>query len=123
MSGHHEHEHHGPSLNVYLTIFGCLAVLTVLTVAVSRLNLNPAAAVVVAIAIAISKASLVVAFFMHLKYEVARALYLMCVVPTVLTILLLFALLPDVGMVEPGVAGAPGTGTVDSAEVVEEGHH
>jgi cytochrome c oxidase subunit 4 len=123
MSDHHPHEHHGPSLNVYLTIFGCLAVLTVLTVAVSRLNLNPAAAVVVAIAIAISKASLVVAFFMHLKYVVARTLYLMCVVPTVLTVLLLIALLPDVGMAEPGVAGAPGAHPPEAAEVVEEVLH
>ena len=53
---------------VYYAIFGGLMVLTVVTVAVSRVNLGhfnfP-----VAIGIAITKATLVILFFMHVKYS------------------------------------------------------
>jgi len=53
---------------VYYAIFGGLMVLTVVTVAVSRINLGhfnfP-----VAIGIAITKATLVILFFMHAKYS------------------------------------------------------
>jgi cytochrome c oxidase subunit IV len=89
------HAVHGPTVNVYWVIFGCLSVLTVLTVAVSRIEFDPVSAVVLAFMIAISKATLVVAFFMHVKYD-ARILRLLCLVPTLLTMLLLIALLPDV---------------------------
>jgi cytochrome c oxidase subunit IV len=90
------HAVHGPTVNVYWIIFGCLAVLTVLTVAVSKVDFSPTSAVVLAFMIAISKATLVVAFFMHVKYD-AKILRLLCVVPTLLTMALLLALLPDVG--------------------------
>ena len=50
-------------------VFGALMVLTVLTVAVSYLSLPIAAAVMLGMVIASFKASLVVAFFMHLKGE------------------------------------------------------
>lgn len=99
---------HGPGVRVYYTIFVCLAVLTFLTVLVSKMSLPPVAAVVLAFLIAISKASLVVAFFMHLKYD-PKVLRIICLVPTLLTLLLVVALLPDVGMKPPGIAGAPDT--------------
>jgi cytochrome c oxidase subunit 4 len=53
---------------IYFTIFGILVVLTGVTVAVAMLDLgllNPVAA----LSIAILKASLVVLFFMHMKYS------------------------------------------------------
>jgi cytochrome c oxidase subunit IV len=54
--------------SVYYVIFGALMVLTVLTVAVATVNLGrfnfP-----VAIGIAITKATLVILFFMHAKYS------------------------------------------------------
>ncbi len=99
--------HHGPAVNTYYLIFGCLAVLTVVTVAVSRISMPPAAAVAVALLVAISKASLVATFFMHLKYD-SRVLRLMCVVPTILTVMVLIALMPDVGLADGrSRAGAP----------------
>ncbi|GMV98080.1 MAG: hypothetical protein AMXMBFR83_24330 [Phycisphaerae bacterium] len=99
--------HHGPKVKVYYSVFASLTVLTVLTVAVSRVHLSAAAAVIIAFMIAISKASLVAAFFMHLKYD-SRAIHLMAVVPTMLTLLILLALMPDVGMARgPLVAGPP----------------
>ena len=55
-------------VGVYLTIFGALMVLTVITVAVAFVNLG-ALNTVVALSIACFKASLVVLYFMHVKYS------------------------------------------------------
>jgi cytochrome c oxidase subunit 4 len=66
--GHIEHvEHHLPK-SMYFVIFGALMVLTALTVGLAFVNLGQMN-VVVALAVAVVKASLVVMFFMHLKYE------------------------------------------------------
>jgi cytochrome c oxidase subunit 4 len=62
--GHH-HVLHKPTL---FKVFGALIVLTVLTVAVTYVPLGPLN-VPVAIAIATAKATLVVLFFMALKYD------------------------------------------------------
>jgi cytochrome c oxidase subunit IV len=53
----------------YLMVFGTLLVLTLVTVAVSYLQLPEVETVVVALIIATAKASLVAMFFMHLKGE------------------------------------------------------
>lgn len=58
-----------PDVKTYLAVFAALAVLTVVTVAVSYLHLPITAAVFVALAIATFKAALVATFFMHLKGE------------------------------------------------------
>jgi cytochrome c oxidase subunit 4 len=59
----------GVQVKGYLMVFGALLVLTIVTVAVSYLNLPMTPTVIVAIAIASVKASLVAMFFMHLKGE------------------------------------------------------
>jgi len=56
--------HSGPRL--YVAVFAALLVLTVVTVAVSYVDLGPLS-VVVALAIACTKALLVLLFFMHLR--------------------------------------------------------
>ena len=64
---HEEYEEHVVPKTVYLTIFGALMVLTLVTVVVAFVdlgNLN----VMVAMTVAVIKASLVVLFFMHVKY-------------------------------------------------------
>ena len=61
-----EVKHH---VRIYVRVFGALAVLTALTVAVSYLHLPIVWAVLIALAIASFKGSLVVAFFMHLSGE------------------------------------------------------
>ncbi|MBI3551028.1 MAG: cytochrome C oxidase subunit IV family protein [Elusimicrobia bacterium] len=53
----------------YYFVFGALLVLTVVTVLVSYWHLPPGPAIAVGLAIATVKASLVAAFFMHLKGE------------------------------------------------------
>jgi cytochrome c oxidase subunit 4 len=59
----------GVQVRGYLAVFGALLVLTVITVAVSYLNLPMTPTVIIAVAIASVKASLVAMFFMHLKGE------------------------------------------------------
>ena len=54
--------------STYYTIFGALMVLTVVTVAAAFVNLG-SLNFPVALAIAITKATLVVLFFMHVKYS------------------------------------------------------
>lgn len=61
-----EVRHH---VKVYVRVFLALAILTVLTVGVSYIELPLALAVAVALLIATFKASLVAAFFMHLASE------------------------------------------------------
>jgi cytochrome c oxidase subunit IV len=60
------HVHISP-LSVYLTIFGTLMVLTAVTVAVAYVNLGQFNKVI-ALGIASFKATLVVLYFMHVKY-------------------------------------------------------
>jgi cytochrome c oxidase subunit 4 len=65
---HGEHEHHIVSPIVYAVILLALLVGTALTVWASYIDLgifNP----IIAIAIAVTKATLVVLFFMHVKYS------------------------------------------------------
>lgn len=54
--------------SMYYTIFASLMVLTVLTVAVARLDLG-LLNLPLALAIAVGKAMLVILFFMHVKYS------------------------------------------------------
>ena len=68
MSEHNVHEHHIVSPKTYLAIVAALLVLTAVTVAASYAELgifNP----ILALAIAVVKATLVVLFFMHVKYS------------------------------------------------------
>ena len=68
MSSKAEHEHHLVPVSVYLAVFFTLIVLTVVTAWVATIDLGhfnfP-----VAITIALFKASLVVLYFMHVKYS------------------------------------------------------
>ena len=56
-------------VRVYITVFVALMVLTIVTVAISRLHLSTPVAVTVALLVAIVKGSLVACYFMHLISE------------------------------------------------------
>jgi cytochrome c oxidase subunit 4 len=60
-------EHHVPK-STYFTVFGGLMALTLITAAVAFVDLGRLN-VVVALAVAVLKASMVVLFFMHVKYS------------------------------------------------------
>ena len=64
----HEDHHHVTPLPMYWAVFGALLVLTVITYLVSFAGLGPGA-LPVAMIVAAIKASLVLAFFMHLASE------------------------------------------------------
>ena len=64
-----KHEHHIIPLSTYFKVFGALMVLTVLTVAVTNVDLGSPLNVILAMLIAIIKSSLVLMFFMHLYYD------------------------------------------------------
>lgn len=84
---HQEQHIVGPP--IYLTIFFCLLVLTAITTGVAFIDLgvfNP----IIALAIACVKASLVVLFFMHIKYS--SRLLKMTVLAGLFTFMLLMTL-------------------------------
>jgi cytochrome c oxidase subunit 4 len=67
-AGHEEQEHHIVSPVTYAIIFAALLIGTAITIGASYIDMgqwNP----VIAIAIACAKATLVVLFFMHIKYS------------------------------------------------------
>ncbi|MEN9529837.1 MAG: hypothetical protein RI932_1710 [Pseudomonadota bacterium] len=68
-SGDHGSEPHVLPLKTYFAVFGSLLVLTVLTVVVSVIGLPPTLSIVVAMIVAAIKATLVVLWFMHLKFD------------------------------------------------------
>lgn len=62
------HEDHILSYKTLLTVLGALFVLTAVTVGVSRIDLGPLN-IAVALAVASTKGTLVLLYFMHLKFE------------------------------------------------------
>src|SRR6476661_10827710 len=80
----------------YVAIFFTLVVLTIVTVAVAFIGLKQEwQKVLLALAIASAKASFVVLYFMHLKFE-GKLIYLILIVPVTFCIILVVALLPDI---------------------------
>jgi cytochrome c oxidase subunit 4 len=59
---------HIVSRGIYYAVFAALLVMTTITVLVARIDLGPLNAVV-ALVIAVFKATLVVLFFMHVRYS------------------------------------------------------
>ena len=80
----HSIEHH---IQIYIKVFIALGVLTVLTVAVSYLEVSFIEAFFLAITIATIKGSLVLGFFMHLISE--RAAIIWILVATAIAFLIL----------------------------------
>ena len=69
---HDEHGHgvtHVATPKVLLTTWGTLMFLTLITVTATRIDLGPSYNLALAMAIAVVKATLVLLFFMHLRYD------------------------------------------------------
>src|SRR5688572_33207899 len=77
-------------VRVYITVFVALMALTLITVAVSYLDLSPPMAIAVALFIATIKGSLVACYFMHLISE-KKLIYAVLVI-TVIKFVALLAL-------------------------------
>ena len=82
-----EQKAHIVSYGVFLTVWAALIALTVVTVSVARLHLG-ALSIVAALVIASVKASLVLWYFMHLKYEHKLFKVLLLVPITTLTVII-----------------------------------
>ena len=63
------HDEHAPNVGLYLKVFGALMVLTLITVAISKVHLPRPQAIALGVFVACVKASLVAAVFMHLWGE------------------------------------------------------
>ena len=72
-SEHHDDEHHGiahtASIKVLVGTGGTLLLLTIVTVLATRVDFGTNINLAVAMFIAVIKATLVILFFMHLKYD------------------------------------------------------
>ena len=77
-------------VRVYITVFVALMALTIITVAVSYLDLPPAIAIAVALFVATIKGTLVAGYFMHLISE-KKLIYAVLVI-TVIKFAVLLAL-------------------------------
>jgi cytochrome c oxidase subunit 4 len=132
-SGHadaHGEHHHHPHLipfQLYVTVLVTLLILTVITVAVSRVdfgNWN----IVVAMLIASVKAGTVGLFFMHLKYE-NPLIWLYVVFPIVLVGIMLGGLFidnpnrTDPKIYIPAAAGAAAGHGAEGGHAAEGGAH
>ena len=82
--------------NVYLAVFAALAVLTAVTVGASYMHLARPQAIAVGVCIAAVKVSLIVFFFMHMKFE-GRIIRWLMVAALFFALILLFFILPDLG--------------------------
>jgi cytochrome c oxidase subunit 4 len=81
----------------YYMIFVALVALTVVTVAIAFKRFdNEMVNVLLALLVASVKAMFVATYFMHLKFE-GKLIYTIFMVPLVLTVILVCALIPDIG--------------------------
>lgn len=110
---HTQHDsHHVIPMKVLLQVFGGLVVLTILTVAVSRVDLG-ILNVPVALGIAGMKAALVVLFFMALKYDKGVNSMVFTVGTTFVAVFLFFTL---VDVLFRGDLGNVATETISAEE-------
>ena len=92
-----EAEHVRQHVRVYLMVFAALGVLTIVTVAISYLDLPTSYAIAIAVVVASVKASLVAAYFMHLVSEQKVIYYLLLLCAAFLIVLMFVPLLTETG--------------------------
>ena len=89
-----DHEEHGGSNRQNVMIWGALLALTALEVFLAYIQINQTLMLIILMGASIIKAALIVAYFMHLKFE--RLSLILTIVPTIVVLLCLFAILfPD----------------------------
>ena len=98
MADHASHADIDRQVKIYILVFVSLMVLTIVTVAISRLHLPVAGAVAVALVVATIKGGLVAGYFMHLVSERKLIYWVLGI-----TVAFFFAvlLLPLWGLFEP----------------------
>jgi caa(3)-type oxidase subunit IV len=100
----------------YLQVFAWLAILTALEIGVIYIPGLPTFAIgLILVVLAGTKAALVALFYMHLSVE-KRTLTYIALTPALLCVLLVFALLPDLGAITRALTHA-------ERPVAVEAHH
>ena len=95
MSAHvEEHEHFAGSNKLFTSIWVWLVILTLIEIALAYKPMSTVLMLTILLGLSIIKAALIVAYFMHLKFE--RLSLILTIVPMlVVCILLLFVFFPD----------------------------
>ncbi len=95
MSAHaEEHEHFAGSNKLFTSIWVWLVVLTLIEIGLAYKPMSTVVMLSVLLGLSIIKAALIVAYFMHLKFE--RLSLILTIIPMlVVCILLLFVFFPD----------------------------
>jgi len=99
----------------YIQVFAWLAVLTTIEIAVIYMPLPHLAVGFMLVILAATKAALVALYYMHLALE-KRTLTYIALTPALLCVLLIFALLPDLGAITRALTHA-------NAAPAAEAHH
>ena len=98
-SGSHTHTHVPGGVGKYVAVFVALCVLTAISFAVGnsqQLRENaPGVMMAMMMAVSCAKASLVILFFMHLKYE-ANWKYVLTIPASIMSFFLVLMLIPDI---------------------------
>jgi cytochrome c oxidase subunit 4 len=89
MQTEQKHNHHIVPIKTYLLVFAALMVLMVITIGVAFLDLG-ALNTPIALTIAVTKATLIMAFFMHLKYSSKLTVLVACMGFFWLAIMMIF---------------------------------
>ena len=90
----HVDEHFAGSNKLFISIWVWLVVMTLIEIALAYFEMSTAIMLTVLLGLSIIKAALIVAYFMHLKFE--RLSLILTLVPMlVVCILLLFVFFPD----------------------------
>ena len=96
---HSSEQHAGTGANIYLVVFGALAIFTLLSFVFNYAEragwIGKDTSFTAILLVAIIKALLVATFFMHLKYDWGR-LYFLIIPVLILGTLLVVVLLPDI---------------------------
>jgi cytochrome c oxidase subunit 4 len=93
-TAHELEEHHGGGNRQNIIVWGGLLGLTAIEVVLAYIHLHAALMLTILMLLSIVKAALIVAYFMHLKFE--RFSLVMTIVPTLIVLFLLFGIFfPD----------------------------
>jgi cytochrome c oxidase subunit 4 len=101
----HTQEEIQKAVRTYILVFVALMILTVITVAVSYLDLSVFGAIVVALIVASIKGSLVACYFMHLIAEKAIIYWSLGITVVLFLVLMLVPIFTDIDKLPGTVTG------------------
>jgi caa(3)-type oxidase subunit IV len=87
-----QHRHH--SKNIFFYVWGALLVMTGIEVYLAYQNMEPVRMLTILMGLSLIKAGLIIAYFMHMKYEVSRMRWI-TMSSLVMCLALMMIFLPD----------------------------